>query len=63
MSDGESVAALILRGPRVEINKLVQRVQTESRLRLVFCRVADSGVYFYVKTLDRGKSQNDFEPK
>ena len=58
MSEGESVAALILRGPRIEINKLTEKIQREGKVRLVFLKVGPHTTYYYVKELRREESVN-----
>jgi len=58
MSEGESVAALILRGPRIEINKLTEKIQREGKVRLVFLKVGPSSIYYYVKELRKEERGN-----
>jgi hypothetical protein len=54
----ESVAALILRGPRIEINKLTEKIQREGKVRLVFLKVGPHTTYYYVKELRKEDREN-----
>jgi len=58
LSARESVAGLILRGDRIEINKAIERLQKEARVRLVYCKVAPADTFLYIRVLRQGEEGN-----
>jgi hypothetical protein len=49
---------MILRGDRVEINKVIEKLQKETRIRLVYCKVAPADTFLYIRVLRQGEEGN-----